>query len=104
MKHIFINNYRRKVKRKSIFQTSDLQTQFNGINNASVNMGEIDIAIADITGEIDRLSDLYKTPFLMHYQGYKYHEIAEHLTLPIGTIKSRINYARSELKRKLKRV
>ncbi|HNB49271.1 MAG TPA: sigma factor-like helix-turn-helix DNA-binding protein [Chitinophagales bacterium] len=37
-------------------------------------------------------------PFLMHYKGYKYHEIAEQLNLPLGTIKSRIFFARKELK------
>jgi len=37
-------------------------------------------------------------PFLMHYQGYKYQEIADHLDLPLGTVKSRIFFARKELK------
>ena len=34
----------------------------------------------------------------MHYYGYKYQEIAEHLDLPLGTVKSRIFFARKELK------
>jgi RNA polymerase sigma-70 factor (ECF subfamily) len=34
---------------------------------------------------------------MMHYKGYKYHEIAEQLNLPLGTVKSRIFFARKEL-------
>ena len=41
----------------------------------------------------------FRIPFEMHYNGYKYHEIAEKLSLPLGTVKTRIFYARKELKR-----
>jgi RNA polymerase sigma-70 factor (ECF subfamily) len=41
-------------------------------------------------------------PFSMHVSGYKYEEIAEHLQLPIGTIKSRIFFARKRLQGLLK--
>jgi RNA polymerase sigma-70 factor (ECF subfamily) len=34
----------------------------------------------------------------MHYQGFKYQEIADYLDLPLGTVKSRIFFARKELK------
>jgi RNA polymerase sigma-70 factor (ECF subfamily) len=37
----------------------------------------------------------------MHYQGYKYQEIADDLELPLGTVKSRIFFARKELKDKI---
>ena len=38
----------------------------------------------------------------MFVTGYKYHEIAEKLDLPLGTIKSRIFFARQELQKVLK--
>ena len=38
----------------------------------------------------------------MHVAGFKYHEIAEQLNLPLGTVKSRIFFARKELQQKLK--
>ena len=47
---------------------------------------------------IEELDDSIKIPFLMHYHGYKYQEIADHLDLPLGTVKSRIFFARKELK------
>jgi DNA-directed RNA polymerase specialized sigma24 family protein len=37
----------------------------------------------------------------MHFRGFKYHEIAEKLDIPIGTVKNRIHIARKELKDKL---
>ncbi len=33
----------------------------------------------------------------MHVAGYKYDEIAESMGLPVGTVKSRIFYARQQL-------
>jgi RNA polymerase sigma-70 factor (ECF subfamily) len=40
-------------------------------------------------------------PLKMHTSGYKYHEIAEHLSIPIGTVKNRIFHARKEIQEKL---
>ena len=38
----------------------------------------------------------------MHVAGYKYNEIAEHMNLPLGTVKSRIFFARQRLQKMLK--
>ena len=35
---------------------------------------------------------------IMHFNGYQYQEIADHLEFPLGTIKSKIFFARKELK------
>ena len=35
----------------------------------------------------------------MHMSGYKYHEIARHLKIPIGTVKNRIFHARKEVQK-----
>ncbi|MGB0838536.1 MAG: sigma factor-like helix-turn-helix DNA-binding protein [Chitinophagales bacterium] len=47
------------------------------------------------------MSPEYRIPFMMHYKGFKYQEIANDLSLPLGTVKSRIFFARRELKQKL---
>jgi RNA polymerase sigma-70 factor (ECF subfamily) len=49
------------------------------------------------------LPEIFKTPFLLYFDGYKYHEIAEALNEPLGTIKSRIHFARKLLKEQIKR-
>ncbi|MCY1557467.1 hypothetical protein D9M68_943170 [compost metagenome] len=41
-------------------------------------------------------------PFIKYFEGYKYHEIAEELDIPIGTVKTRIHVARGILKKYLK--
>ena len=56
----------------------------------------------DIKNAISRLPDEYQRPFTMHYEGHKYHEIADHLHIPIGTVKTRMHVARQLLKKSLK--
>jgi RNA polymerase sigma-70 factor (ECF subfamily) len=55
----------------------------------------------DITAAIEGLEEVYKVPFMMHFRGFKYHEIAEELQIPIGTVKNRIHIARKLLKENL---
>jgi RNA polymerase sigma-70 factor (ECF subfamily) len=38
---------------------------------------------------------------MMHFNGYKYEEIAEILDIPLGTVKSRIFLARKKMMAKL---
>ena len=59
--------------------------------------------IEELTTMIEALDDTLKVPFLMHYQGYKYHEISDHMQLPLGTVKSRIFFARKELKSQIQK-
>lgn len=47
---------------------------------------------------IDQLLPSIRQPFLLHYYGYSYQEIADHLHLPLGTVKSRIFFACKDLK------
>ncbi|MBW6536707.1 MAG: hypothetical protein K0B11_17000 [Mariniphaga sp.] len=65
-------------------------TQFQ-FNNALVGIQE---------KHIHSLEDDLRIPFLKFLDGFKYKEIAEEMNLPIGTVKSRIFYARRVLKLK----
>jgi RNA polymerase sigma-70 factor (ECF subfamily) len=98
MRNIFINNYRKKVKANTIFDATDNQFYLNSGGETVQNNAESDILMQELTGMIDTLDDSIRVPFLMHYYGYKYQEIAEQLSLPLGTVKSRIFFARKELK------
>ena len=98
MKNIFINNYRKKTKANTIIDSTDNMYFINSGSTAINNRGESNIMIKELTQMIEELDDSIKIPFMMHYQGYKYQEIAEHLDLPLGTVKSRIFFARKELK------
>ncbi len=98
MKNIFINNYRKKTKANTIMDSTDNLYYLNSGNVAIDNRGEANILMKELTGMIEDLDDSIKIPFLMHYQGFKYQEIADYLDLPLGTVKSRIFFARKELK------
>ncbi|MEZ4988233.1 MAG: RNA polymerase sigma factor [Saprospiraceae bacterium] len=98
MKNIFINNYRKKVKANTIVDSTDNQYYINSGSNAISNKAESTIMMKELTKMVDKLDESIRIPFLMHYQGYKYQEIADHLDLPLGTVKSRIFFARKELK------
>lgn len=98
MKNIFINNYRKKTKANTIMDSTDNLYYLNSGSVAIDNRGEANILMKELTGMIEGLDDSIKIPFLMHYQGFKYQEIADYLDLPLGTVKSRIFFARKELK------
>ncbi|MDD2386468.1 MAG: sigma-70 family RNA polymerase sigma factor [Bacteroidales bacterium] len=55
----------------------------------------------EITSEINALNKEYRIPFQMFLDGFKYKEIAEEIDLPIGTVKSRIFFARKILMERL---
>ncbi|HMV15036.1 MAG: RNA polymerase sigma factor [Chitinophagales bacterium] len=97
MKNIFINDYRKKSKRNTVIDTTANLYYINTSSTIS-NAGERAFVMNDIRNALMKISNELRVPFLMHYKGYKYHEIAEQLNLPLGTIKSRIFFARKELK------
>jgi len=98
MKNIFINNYRRKVKQNTIIDSTDNQYFINSGTKTVKNDAESDIMMTELVGMIEKLEEGLKVPFMLHYYGYKYQEIADYLELPLGTVKSRIFFARKELK------
>lgn len=102
MKNIFINGYRKKVKRKTILDTTDNDYYINSAQSVIKNESESSFVMEDITRAISNLADEFRVPFMMHYRGFKYQEIADELDLPLGTVKSRIFFARKELKDNLR--
>lgn len=103
MRNIFINNYRRKAKQKTIFDNTPNEYLIDMNQNAVSNGAESDMRIKEIQKAITELPEIFKNPFLLYFDGYKYNEIAEVLTEPLGTIKSRIHFARKLLKDQISR-
>lgn len=102
MRNIFHNNYRKVARSATIIdQTEDLY-HLNLPQDSGLDTPEGSIAANEITAAINSFADEYRIPFSMHVAGYKYNEIAEKMNLPLGTIKSRIFFARQHLQVMLK--
>ena len=102
MKNIFINNYRKVVRNQTIIdQTEDLY-HLNLPQESGFDTPDGSYSVKEIMKAINSFSDEYKVPFSMHVAGFKYQEIADKMTLPIGTVKSRIFFARQRLQETLK--
>lgn len=103
MRNIFINNYRRKVKQNVIFDSTPNDFLINQSQAVTANAAEGNLRLKDIQHAVHNLPEIFRNPFLLYFDGFKYHEIAEMLDEPLGTIKSRIHFARKLLKTQIPR-
>ena len=101
MRNIFIKNYRRAARAQTVVDTTDDLYHLNLPQDSGIASPEHSYAVTEINEAINGFSDDYRIPFSMHLAGYRYAEIAKHMNLPVGTIKSRIYYARQRLRRQL---
>lgn len=102
MRNIFINGYR-KASRASVVvdRSEDLYLINLPLTNNAENP-EDSLTVKEITEFVNRFDDDYRIPFSLHLAGYKYQEIADRVGLPLGTIKSRIFFARKRLREQLR--
>lgn len=102
MHNIFVNNYRRMVRSQTMIDQTDNLYHLNMPQDSGFDSPEGAYTVAEINRVMNTFADEYKVPFQMHVQGFKYEEIALQLGLPIGTVKSRIFFARKRLQELLK--
>ena len=103
MRNIFINDYHRKAKQRIVFNDTMNDALIHSGKAVVTNTGESALQMEEINKAVYRLPQIFKTPFLLYFEGYRYHEIAYSLNEPLGTIKSRIYFARKLLKDQLNR-
>lgn len=98
MKNLFINTFRKKSK---------WRIEYWDYNESALKKvsreedAESILAAEQIATYIASLKEDIRIPFLMHYEWFKYQEIADDLDLPLWTVKSRIFFARKALKKKI---
>lgn len=97
MKNIFINIYRRDKNYRELIQRAIDEGDLRFWNQYVVNNTESDLFASELWEEIHKLDDKFSIPFVFFIKGYKYKEIADIIQVPIGTVKSRIFYARKLL-------
>ena len=103
MRNIFINNYRRKAKQTTLFDSTPNEYLINSNQNAVTNEAITGLNLKEVQKAIYHLPEIFRNPFLLYFDGYKYHEIADMLNEPLGTVKSRIHFARKLLKNQIER-
>ncbi len=102
MKNTFISKYHKVDKRNKYVDPIEDAYELVSSNTIDFNSGVSTVNMEIIQKAINNLNEDLKTPFVMHFQGYKYEEIAEKLNKPMGTIKNRIHVARKFLMTELK--
>ena len=100
MRNIFINNYRRIARSATVIDQTEDCYHLNLSQDSGLESPDGSYTAAEVTSAINEFPEKYRVPFSMHVAGYKYNEIAEEMNLPLGTIKSRIFFARQELQKR----
>ncbi len=98
MKNKFINKYRRKKRTPVFYDETPNNYLINSGEETIENMGQSNLIMEELKSRIAELPDELRIPFIMHFQGYKYREIADEFNVPLGTMKSRIFHARKKLR------
>ena len=101
MRNIFINDYRKKSKQPVMTDATDNDFFIDSNQKSIANNAEGSMQWKEIQNAIHKLPEIFRHPFVLYYEGYKYNEIAEVLTIPLGTIKSRIHFSRKILREQL---
>ena len=97
MRNIFINNYRRIIRSQTIIDTTDNLYHLSLPQDSGFESPESSYNATEIRRIIAEFPDEYRKPFSMYTDGYKYEEIATEMGIPLGTVKSRIFFARKKL-------
>lgn len=101
MRNTFINNYRKSKRFRTTVDTTQDLYYLNVEDDHTFTSPEASFQYEDVWKNVHEIREELLVPFKMHASGYKYHEIAAHLAIPIGTVKNRIFHARKEIQRKL---
>ncbi len=101
LKNTFISKYRRRKKLNLVSKPIE-DMEYAVVKDEPI-VSKSKYNLKDLSNSIETLSDKSKEPFIMYINGYQYNEISESLDIPIGTVKSRIHFARTKLRKLLGR-
>ncbi|MCI1751305.1 MAG: RNA polymerase sigma factor [Flavobacteriales bacterium] len=96
MKNTFINAHRRNKRTDRVMDHVERVRERSSLVETPAT-AESTVRMSEIQGALGKLDNIFRTPFQLHHEGYKYHEIADQLAIPVGTVKSRIHQARHRL-------
>ena len=102
MRNLFINNYRKILREQTYVDYTDNLHNIDSTQLTNDSITENDYDRKELYRVVNSLPDIYRVPFSMFVSGFKYREIADKLSLPLGTVKSRIFLTRRSLQEELK--
>lgn len=102
MRNIFINNYRKSARENTMIDTSEDLYHLNLKQDSGIETPDGAYAVNEISEILAGFPQDYREPFSLHVAGYKYEEISNRLSMPLGTVKSRIFFTRKRLREILK--
>ena len=102
MRNIFINNYRKASRENTVVDSTEDCYHLNLSQDSGLESPDGAFTVNEISSIIATVPADYREPFSLHVAGYKYEEIAEKLSMPLGTVKSRIFFTRKRLREILK--
>lgn len=99
---IALNLARNELRRRKRFKFQDITDMEGNESEISVEM-KLPTSIGQtLDREIKSLPEKYKTAFILRdIQEMSYEEVAQVMSVPLGTVKSRVNRARAMLREKL---
>jgi RNA polymerase sigma-70 factor (ECF subfamily) len=86
----FINTYRRMATDRAASSSPDPEAEL--LNN---------VVDTEVTDALEELPEKFRTTVLLDVEGFSYKEIAEMLSVPIGTVMSRLHRGRKFLQKRL---
>lgn len=100
MRNTFINDYRKRRKAALISDPNEYHLS-NVVDEVKAGPEGL-LKHKELITLIKKLEPKYRVPLSLYVQGYSYKEMAKLLSVPLGTLKSRIFFGRKQLKTWLK--
>lgn len=103
IRNTFFSDYRSLKRRRELLENHQPDLNW-GEPRITYNSAEGKLGAEKIMEVINELSEEFRKPFLLHYQGLKYREISLRMNIPIGTAKSRVFTAKKILQQRITRL
>ena len=96
------NEYRKRENKKNVLQDLPINDYVENTNESEKSKERlIELAFREMSGLTEKSKEIL---LLKYRENFSVEEIVEILELPVGTVKSRLYYARKELSGILKRI
>ena len=100
--NLYVDEYRKSVRANGLFSADEFDEESTGHADTPHRQANIRDLSASIGDALVQLNENQRIVVVLHdSEGYTLDELSEMLEVPVGTLKSRLNRARTELKKML---